>query len=284
MRGISFTKLSGAGNDFVLIDRKLNPEFNLSLEFIKKICDRRKGIGADGVLLISDLSSYAFDMKYFNADGSTGSLCANGARCALKYGFVSGRVAFDLVKFKANGKDYSGVVIDEKSIKFFLNEPEKVKLNFKIKAAGQLISASYMDTGSPHVVIKSKVILENPANNFSFYRSVNDLQVYEIGKEIRYSRDFAPEGANVNFIDIVDDGINIRTYERGVENETLACGTGSVAAALISFLNDNLKPPINLFVKSGDVLKVDFSYENQKFRDVSLTGPAEVVFTGELTI
>ncbi len=284
MRGISFTKLSGAGNDFILIDRKLNSEFNLSSEFIKKICDRRKSIGADGVLFISDLDNYAFEMKYFNADGSTGSLCANGARCALRYGFVSGRVDGDLVKFRANEKDYSGVVIDEKDIKFFLNEPEKVKLNFKIKAAGQLISASYIDTGSPHVVIKLKDILENPLKNFSFYKSVNDLPVYEIGKEIRYSRDFAPEGTNVNFIDIFDEGINIRTYERGVENETLACGTGSVAAALISFLNDNLKPPIKLFVKSGDVLKVDFSYENQKFRDVSLTGPAEVVFTGELTI
>lgn len=284
MRGICFTKLSGAGNDFVLIDKKLNPELELSSELIGNLCDRRKGIGADGVLFISDLNGYSYDMKYYNADGSTGSLCANGARCALRYAYISKRINNSLALFKANGKEYSGIVIDNKNVKFFLNEPEKIKLNFKIKAAAQLITASYADTGSPHVVIKAEDILENPANAFSFLKSIQDLQVYDLGREIRYCKDFAPEGTNVNFIDIVNEGIYIRTYERGVENETLACGTGSVAAAIVSFLNYNLKPPINLFVKSGDVLTVDFLYDNQKFRDISLTGPAEVVFTGELTI
>ena len=284
MKAFSFTKLSGAGNDFILFDCKLNPDLKLSSELIQKICERRKGIGADGVLVISDLDGYAFDMKYFNADGSSGVLCANGARCALKYGSISGRVNQRIVKFKANNVDYSGIVLDDNNIKFFFNSPKKLKYNFKVKAAGQLITASFVDTGAPHLVIKTNDILEYPAKPDSFYKNIDDLPVYQFGKELRYSPDFAPDGTNVNFIQIENGEIIIRTYERGVENETLACGTGSVAAALISYVNDKLMPPIKLNVKSGDVLKVDFKIEDQKVRDLSLTGPAEVIFNGELSI
>ncbi len=284
MKEISFTKLSGAGNDFVLFDRKLNPDLVLSEEKIKKICDRRFGVGADGVLVISDIKGYAFDMKYFNADGSTGSLCANGARCALKYGSVSGRVQKEIVNFRANEIEYSGVIIDENKIKFFLNPPKNLKYNFKVKAAGQLITASFADTGSPHLVIKLNDVLKNPAVISSFFRNINDVPVFELGRELRYLRDFAPGGTNVNFIQIEDGEIKIRTYERGVENETLACGTGSVASALISYVNDDLKPPIKLRVKSGDILEVDFKIENQNVKELSLTGPAEIIFNGELSI
>lgn len=284
MKEISFTKLSGAGNDFVLFDRKLNPDLVLSEEKIKKICDRRFGVGADGVLVISDIKGYAFDMKYFNADGSTGSLCANGARCALKYGSVSGRVQKEIVNFRANEIEYSGVIIDENKIKFFLNPPKNLKYNFKVKAAGQLITASFADTGSPHLVIKINDVLKNPAVISSFFRNINDVPVFELGRELRYLRDFAPGGTNVNFIQIEDGEIKIRTYERGVENETLACGTGSVASALISYVNDDLKPPIKLRVKSGDILEVDFEIENQNVKELSLTGPAEIIFNGELSI
>jgi diaminopimelate epimerase len=283
MKEISFTKLSGAGNDFVLFDRKLNPDLVLSEEKIKKICDRRFGVGADGVLVISDLDGYAFDMKYYNADGSTGSLCANGARCALKYGSVSGRVKKEKVKFRANEIEYSGLILDENKIKFFLNPPKNLNYNFKVKAANQLITASFADTGSPHLVIKINDVLENPANFSSFYKNIDDVPVFELGRELRYSPDFAG-GTNVNFIQVENGEIKIRTYERGVENETLACGTGSVASALISYVNDNLKPPIKLHVKSGYVLEVDFKIENQKVKELSLTGPAEIIFNGELSI
>lgn len=283
MKEISFTKLSGAGNDFVLFDRKLNPDLVLSEEKIKKICDRRFGVGADGVLVISDLDGYAFDMKYYNADGSTGSLCANGARCALKYGSVSGRVKKEKVKFRANEIEYSGVILDENKIKFFLNPPKNLKYNFKVKAANQLITASFADTGSPHLVIKINDVLENPAIISSFYKNIDDVPVFELGRELRYSPDFAG-GTNVNFIQVKNGELKIRSYERGVENETLACGTGSVASALISYVNDNLKPPIKLHVKSGYVLEVDFKIENQKVKELSLTGPAEIIFNGELSI
>ena len=234
--------------------------------------------------MISDLTGYAFNMKYFNADGSSGSLCANGARSAIKYGWVSGRVGNEVVNFKANNIDYSGLVLDEKNIKFYLNPPKKLKYNFKVKVAGQLVTASFADTGSPHLVIKASDILVNSTKPGSFYNNIDDLPVYEIGKELRYSPDFAPEGTNVNFTQIENGELKIRTYERGVENETLACGTGSVAAALISFVNDKIMPPIKLHVKSGDILEVDFQVVDQSVMDLSLTGPAEVVFNGELLI
>ncbi|MHB9041441.1 MAG: diaminopimelate epimerase, partial [Melioribacteraceae bacterium] len=116
MKHIYFTKLSGAGNDFILIDKKINREIELSPQIIDKLCKRHTGIGADGVLLISDLEGHAFEMKYFNADGSTGSLCANGARCAIRYGNVSGRLALDKIKFIANGIEYTGQVLENSQI------------------------------------------------------------------------------------------------------------------------------------------------------------------------
>lgn len=284
MKHLYFTKLSGAGNDFILFDKKINPEIELTPQIIDKLCKRRTGIGADGVLLISDLEGYAFEMKYFNADGSTGSLCANGTRCAIRYGNVSGRLALDEIKFISNGIEYSGQLLENGKIKFFLNHPKKMKQNFKIKAANQLISASYVHTGSPHVVIKINDVLKNPADVNSFYNDINDFPVFELGREIRFHKDFAPEGTNVNFVQFDNNEIKIRSYERGVEEETLSCGTGSVAAALISFVQDNFNPPIKIHPLSGDELTVDFKIENQKVQELSLTGPAEIIFKGELLI
>ena len=284
MKHFSFTKMSGAGNDFILFDKKINPDIELTSQNIAKMCERRTGIGADGVLLISDLKNFAFEMNYFNADGSTGSLCANGARCAIKYGNESGRISNNKISFMANGVEYYGQLLDNGLVKFFLNRPEKMKQNFKIKAGNQLIPASFVDTGSPHIVIKYNDVLRNPADPNSFYSDLASFPVYELGKEIRYHKDFAPEGTNVNFIRVHDGEIDIRSYERGVENETLACGTGSVAAALLIFVKENYKPPIKVHTKSGDELVVDFKIEEQKVQELSLTGPAKIIFNGEITI
>lgn len=284
MSHLYFTKLNGAGNDFILFDRKINPEIELTTQLIVNFCKRHTGIGADGVLLISDSDDYPFEMRYYNADGSTGSLCANGARCAIKYGRESERIANEKIKFRANDIEYSGQVLENGLVKFFLNHPKKMKQNFKIKADNQLISASYADTGSPHVVIKINDVLKNSSDPKSFYTDLNDFPVLELGREIRHHKDFAPHGTNVNFIQIYEDKIKIRSFERGVENETLSCGTGSVAAALISFVKDNFNPPIRIYPKSGDELTVDFKIENQKVQELSLTGPAQITFKGELSI
>jgi diaminopimelate epimerase len=276
--------MSGAGNDFILFDSKNNPNLVLNPQLISQISDRRNGIGADGVIYFEDSDEFDFIMNYYNADGSTGSLCANGARCSLQYSFITNRIKGNSARFLSNGVVYSGVILDDGLVKFYLNRPENLKLKFKIKAAQQLITASFANTGAPHVVIKVSDILKNPKILESNNYSLDHLPVYELGKEIRFSKDFEPSGTNVNFIEFLGDVIKIRSYERGVENETLACGTGSVAAAIISFMNENVQPPVKIIPKSGDQLIVNFSAINNQITDLSLTGPAKIVFNGEITI
>jgi diaminopimelate epimerase len=284
MKKFVFTKLSAAGNDFILFDKKKNPDLALTSLEITKLCNRRNGIGADGILTIDKAKDYDFGLDYFNADGSSGFLCGNGARCSLLYSNVTGWSNGKNITFTQNGNSYSGSVLDSNLVKFNLNNPDGQKFGFKIKACGQLISASYINTGSPHVVINISDVLKDPSKPGSFYDDINDFPVFELGREIRYHRDFVPEGTNVNFIQVIDGVVWIRTYERGVENETLACGTGSVASALIAFKNFKLGNAIKLNVKNGDQLVVDFEAADQSFEKISLTGPAKIIFTGEITL
>ncbi len=284
MEKVYFTKLSGSGNDFILFDRKINPNLNLSEQKIQSICNRRTGIGADGVLIIEENANCDYEINYFNADGSTGSLCANGARSSLFYANKFGWIKTNDVKFMVNGSFYSGQIIDESSVRFFLNSPKEYKPNFRIKAAGQLIKACFINTGSPHVVINIKDILVNSANPQMAYTNLDELNVFELGKEIRYHKDFFPAGTNVNFIQLLDDRIKIRTYERGVEDETLACGTGSVACAIVSYLNKGIEPPVHLQTKGGDILTVNFIEKDNLFTELSISGSVQLVFKGEISI
>ncbi len=282
MQKIFFKKMSGAGNDFIFFDKSQNPELNLTPEKIKYICNRKNGIGADGVITIEDIEDYNYKMMYYNADGSTGSLCGNGARCSIWFAEKTSRLKNGLAKFISNDTEYFGEVLDDELIKFNLNPPKKIKYNFKVKASGQLITSNFADTGSPHVVIKISDVLKNVNNPKSAFTNILEFPVNALGKEIRYSVDFRPDGTNVNFVDVIDNVIHIRTYERGVEDETLACGTGSVAAAIICYITDNLKPPVTLKTYGGDYLTVDFEIENQKVKNLSLTGPAKIIFEGSL--
>lgn len=284
MKRFSYTKINGAGNDFVLIDRKINPQINLSAEEISQICDRDTGIGADGVLIIDDSDKADFEMQYFNADGSTGSLCGNGARCAIKYAAISKRINGKQTNFISNSAVYKGELLDDSTIKFFLLSPDKIKLKLKVKAQGQLITAHYAETGSPHVVIYIEDILSNPRNIKSAYSKIEDIPVRTIGAEIRSLPEFAPYGVNVNFLQKKDDKLLIRSYERGVENETLACGTGAVASAIVDFLINKKIPPIKLITKSNAELIVNFETEKNTFTNVSLTGPVEIEFEGNYSI
>ena len=274
---IIFTKMSGAGNDFIVLEKNQNEKFIPAKEIIPQLCDRRNGIGADGLIVIQDSNEYDFIMNYYNADGSTGSLCANGARCAILFASQSGRVKNAATNFISNDVEYKGEIISDSQIKFYLNPPKKMKYNFKIKAGGKLINAHYADTGSPHVIIDIE-------ESEGFLSSLDNVPVEILGREIRYLPEFAPGGTNVNFINVKDKIIFIRTYERGVEAETLACGTGSVAAALISYVTHKIHPPIELFTKGNEKLFVNFDVENSKVNNLSLTGPAKIIFTGEMII
>jgi diaminopimelate epimerase len=156
-----------------------------------------------------------------------------------------------------------------------------VKLKLGINAAGQSIKCSFIDTGSPHVVINIEEVLTDPADKNSFYTDLNSFPVLQIGREIRYLKDFSPGGTNVNFIKVLDKKVLIRTYERGVEDETLSCGTGSVASALVAKFVYELNPPVSLLTRGGDYLTVDFKSDGHEISDLSLSGPAKITFTGE---
>ena len=277
MNEINFTKLTAAGNDFVLIDKNENPELKLNPDLIKGICDRRFGVGADGVLTIDDIEKCDFVMQYFNSDGSDGMLCGNGARAIIKYAECSGRITNDETKFLFNNELFTGKLLADGLIKFNLNEPQNMKLNFHINLFEKNINVSFIDTGAHHVVV-------NISEFENEYKNLSSIPVVKFGKEIRNSEYFNPPGTNVNFISINDGIVRIRTYERGVEDETLACGTGSVASAMISYMNNQVRPPVKLKTKSGEILIVDFNYKNEKFENVSLVGPAKIVFKGKYKI
>jgi diaminopimelate epimerase len=267
---ISFTKVVGAGNDFVLIDNrrlKISSKQKLS-SLARQMCDRKYGIGADGLLIWDNARDAVARMRIFNADGSEAEMCGNGARCfglyvsrelkGIKPGFDI-RTMAGLVKAQVNG--------DEVRIK--LTDPKQMKFNMPLRLNNRSIRVNFINTGVPHTVI--------------FVHDLDNIAVAQLGRQIRNHRDFAPAGTNVNFVEIADkDSIRIRTYERGVEDETLACGTGSTAAALITAVKLNALPlkMINVITKSGEVLKVHFEQEDSLFRNVWLEGKASIVYQG----
>lgn len=273
--------MSGAGNDFVIFDRKINEDLDLSPIFIQSVCHRRNGVGADGVIVIDDKPGYNFSMEYFNSDGSTGTLCGNGARCSIMFAEKTFRLKEKKALFLSGGIEFSGEVLDSEIVKFNLNPPGDIKLNFEVKAGNCSINCSFANTGSPHAVIRLDDILKNSEAGKLPAFDLENLPVFELGKELRYSPYFTPDGTNVNFIKIENNNVFIRTYERGVEDETLACGTGSVASAIVSFLNFGIEPPVSLITRSGKELLVDFSTDGNEIKNVSLTGPAIVTFKGD---
>ena len=283
MENISFIKMSGAGNDFIVIDKTENSGLSLSNGLINRLCDRRNGIGADGVILISSSNGYDFAMDYYNADGSTGTLCGNGARCSILFARNSGKLKGKNIHFVANDIEYFGVLLDNDLIKFNLNQSKDIRKEIIVKSMESNIPASYIHTGSPHVVISFDDLVENLGDKIT-EKSFDKFPVVQIGREIRNLSKFRPSGTNVNFIKIINNEVHIRTYERGVEDETLACGTGSVAAALICNLKFGIQSPVTLITRGREKLIVDFKRENENFLDLSLIGPAKEIYKGEISL
>jgi len=277
MNEINFTKLTGAGNDFILIDKKLNQGISIDSNLIRKICDRRFGVGADGILTIDDDENTDFKMEYFNSDGSSGMLCGNGARCIIKYADYSGRIDGTNTNFTFGGENFSGVLVDDEIVTFRLNSPTKLKQNFEIEILNKQLNVSFIDTGAHHVIV-------NVDDQINAFDNLEEFLVEKFGREIRYSKYFSPIGTNVNFISIKDKTINIRTYERGVEEETLACGTGAVASAITSVIDGKIETPVKVKTRGGDILEVDFTINEKMIDNVSLTGPAKIVFQGKYKI
>ena len=258
---ILFYKYQGTGNDFVLADNRDNIYDQLSTLQIKKICDRHFGVGADGLMLLNNKEGFDFEMIYYNADGNIGSMCGNGGRCLVKF---ASQVGIKKTKYKFLASD--GVHEAE------INLSGKVSLKMKdVDNADFNIDHYLLNTGSPHFV--------------KFVKNATDLDVVAEGRKIRYGKEFAEKGVNVNFVELLsDDEIFVRTYERGVENETLSCGTGVTASALVSAHNEIGFNRVEVKTKGGNL---DVEYEKMSetsFANIWLSGPVDMVFSGEIKI
>ncbi len=264
MSEIRFAKYTGAGNDFVMVDNR-DGAFPASRELIAAMCARRVSVGADGLILLEPSASAAVRMRYYNSDGGEAQMCGNGARCfvafARELGIATRPLVFETMERVLSGwTDDDGVTIE-------MGEVRDTRLDCDLNIGGTTYHAHFTNTGVPHAVV--------------LCHEVSDVDVETLGRAIRFHEAFQPDGANANFVRVGTHGeLEIRTYERGVEGETLACGTGVVAAAVIAHLVKNVKPPVHVTVRSGDVLTVGFRREGDVFADVTLSGPAVHVYDG----
>lgn len=271
MNKIPFMKLSGAGNDFVIINN-LNQVIDSAdsefMNFVTKICQRRMSVGADGVLLIEPTENVDFRMRYFNADGGEVETCGNGARCISKFAYLNGIVS-EQMQFLTNAGIYEAEIVDD-NVKVRMSDPTDIRINVPLRLEDGVHNVGFANSGVPHVVF--------------FVDDLETTDVFDLGQQTRYHNDFKPAGTNANFICIhSQELIEIRTYERGVENETLACGTGSIASAIVSATLGKVKSPVSVKTASGVVLKIHFDLENDEAKNVYLEGDARVIFAGELT-
>ncbi|MFQ5798339.1 MAG: diaminopimelate epimerase [Bacteroidota bacterium] len=270
---VPFRKMTGAGNDFVVIDNRERLLQHGVETVAQRVCDRKFGVGSDGLLLLEPSSRADFLMRYFNADGSTGSMCGNGGRCIAKFAHSLGIVPEELT-FEAFGFVYRANVQND-TVRLRMRNPTSVQ-SITLHIDGKELTAHFIDTGAPHAVLFSDA-LGVP---------LDQLDMDNIGRKIRWHKNFHPEGTNVNVVKLLaDNRVYNRTFERGVECETLSCGTGSVAAALVVATKMALKPPVIIQTQSGKELLVDFSLPQtgqSAFTDVVLQGDAHITFVGQL--
>lgn len=281
MHRLQFTKMNGAGNDFVMLDNR-SAGLRLDCHAIARLCDRHRGVGADGVLMVepAEAADAEFRMRYYNADGGEAEMCGNGARCFARYATrleaAPERMPTfrDVIRFQTQ----AGLIharLDGEAVRLEMSQPTAGQALGPLQVESQTLPEAYfLNTGVPHVVVPGP--------------DVERVDVYPVGRSIRYHQRFAPKGTNANFIQTLGPGeIVLRTYERGVEGETLACGTGATASALIHAEMLGLLGAVNVavHVRSGDVLNIGFERIGPfDFRDVTLGGPAEFVFDGEIAI
>ncbi len=260
--------MQASGNDFIVIDHR-EPFIKNINEFTRKVCVRQFSIGADGVLLIEKSGEADFKMRIINADGSEAEMCGNGSRCVVLY-------AAEILKFKLPMRieTLAGIIsgdIKQGWIKVKLTDPKEYRPSVQLDVNGKKISVSYINTGVPHVI--------------HFPENLKNYDVREAGKIIRFHREFSPAGTNVNFVQVTGPSdILVRTYERGVEDETFACGTGVTASSIVSALEYQVKSPVNVRTSGGEMIKVYFDLEGGKITNVFLEGKAFYSFKGELVI
>ncbi len=268
MAKIPFSKMTGCGNDFIIIDnrRKIMDADKLG-DFVRKVCAHKLSAGADGVVLIEPSQKVNFKWRFFNSDGSVGEMCGNAARCVARFAVLKGiappRMAFETL---------AGIIEAEvkgRQIKVLMVQPTGIKLGINVPIDGESHQMHFINTGVPHAI--------------EFVDQASSVEVKDLGKKIRFHAQFQPAGTNANFVQVVDrKHIKVRTYERGVEDETLACGTGAVASALIAAQKGFVDSPVEVQTSGGEILEIYFQAKGDGFDRVFLEGDARVVYEGEL--
>ncbi len=258
---LNLSKYQGTGNDFILLDNRENKYNVLTEKNIKKLCDRHFGIGADGLMLLNEKEDYDFEMIYYNSNGKVGSMCGNGARCITRFAYDCG-IKKPSYKFLAYDGAHESTIDLEKNVSLKMSDVDEVSFS----------SNRYLlNTGSPHYI--------------KFVSDIKTVDVVKEGRAIRYNKEFSEKGVNVNFVQVLsEDEIYVSTYERGVEDETLSCGTGVTACALVAAHNDNGFNTVKVKTKGGK-LRVEFEKTSDNiFKNIWLSGAAEFVFQATVEI
>jgi diaminopimelate epimerase len=272
---LSFVKMNGAGNDFLVLDNR-SGQLKFSPKQIAHLCDRHRGVGADGLLIVeAPLRSGAdFRMRYYNSDGGEAEMCGNGARCFARFSasLLPTAGSATTVSFETQAGPIAAELCEGGTVQLAMSEPHSFSEPVYLTYNGKRGEVCFINTGVPHAVV-----------------FVEDLEAFDVegdGRALRYHEHFAPSGTNVNFVQAQGPGrLAVRTYERGVEGETLACGTGVTAAALLHHTRTNSPSPIEVTVRGGDTLQIGFvPCGRGTFKDVTLRGPAEITFHGEISI
>ncbi len=267
---LNFTKMSGTGNDFIIIDhRNLTIPFEQQSKFARRVCRRMFSAGGDGIILIENSHETDFRWQFYNGDGSVAEMCGNGARCAARFAYKNG-IASKKMRFETIAGIIEAEICDKEDVKIRMTDPFDFRDGLEVELDGVNHRAVHINTGVPHVVI---------------FVDEHDVPVNQWGAEVRFHELFQPAGTNVNFVSKRGaDEIQVRTYERGVEDETRACGTGAVASAIIASKKKLVGSPVSVVTSGGERLTIEFEKnEDSCAENVFLKGPARIIYTGELT-
>ncbi len=267
-KGIPFTKMSGSGNDFILMDGMDGSLSWVDSPWVKGICQRALSVGADGVIILERDDTYDFAWRFFNSDGSIAEMCGNGGRCAARFAYEKGitgpTMTFSTLAGPIRAEVYG------KRVKVQLTPPRLYSEALHVEIEDREYSLFYINTGVPHVVLEVE--------------DVRAFPIVEMGRKIRYHEAFSPAGTNVNVVQVLDaHTLAIRTYERGVEDETLACGTGSVAAALMTSMKKGMSSPVTIHAASGDILTVSWEGKVGQWAPVYFEGEVRFIYEGRLS-
>lgn len=268
MEKMKFWKMSGSGNDFILVDNRDGTIAEEEMSSIaERACRRRESVGADGMIFIIGSDRYDFAWRFFNADGGEAEMCGNGGRCAARFAYLNG-ISGTSMTFGTLAGPVSAEVFD-RVVKVLMPVPFGLKTDIDIPLEPDWININFINTGVPHVVVQVE--------------GLKDLPVFEQGRALRYHPMFAPEGTNANFMSVRGrDYLYVRTYERGVENETMACGTGAIASSLIASIKGMVSSPVKVLTSGGEELTIHFVRENNHFKKVWLEGNTSVVYKADM--